>query len=100
MFPIGSIVTPKKDDKRLGHLHGRRFVVNSYDSEEACITVFLEHLPDIGGLSGQGRDITYSTEMELYYTTRFEFVDPPKIETIEDRIKKLYRKCKTTKHWG
>lgn len=99
MFPIGSIVTPKKDDKKLGHLHSRRFVVKEYNPLSYCIHVFLEDSPDTGRLSGQGINTIFGYKMEFYYTERFEFVDSPKIETIEDRIKKLYSKCKTTAHW-
>ena len=97
-FQIGDKVTPRKNDKKLGELHGKVFIVTSFNDSSNCM--FVE-LPGYGPLRGdRSIGFTFNRSPEGYNHIRFMLIDNAKPETIEDRIKKLYRKCKTTKHWG
>jgi len=94
-FQIGDRVTPKAGDDKLGTQHGMVLIVAHVNSVTNTIRVKTE---DGKYLSGNGpNSLSYSSRTENYYPKRFELY---KLETIEDRIKKLYRKCKTTNHWG
>ena len=97
-FQIGDKVTPKKNDKKLGELHGKVFIVTGFDDFSGVM--FVE-LPEYGYLRGDcSLGFTFNRTAEGYWPNRFMLIEKAKPETIEERIKKLYRKCKTTKHWG
>lgn len=98
IFQIGDKVTPKKNDKKLGELHGKVFIITNYD--EVTGVVYVE-LPGYGPLQGHSAGgFVFNHTAEGYWPSRFILIEKNKPDTIEDRIKKLYRKCKTTKHWG
>lgn len=97
-FKVGDHVTPKKDDPKLGEIHGTMLIVTSIIPEDNVICVQLENGKFVSGNREFG--IIYGHRPERFFPSRFELITPAKPETIEDRIKKLYRKCKTTKHWG
>lgn len=97
-FQIGDRVTPKASDSKLGTQHGVVLIVVYVGFET---NIMMVQNKDGKYLSGNTPgSISYSTFSEGYYSNRFELIEPRKPETIEDRIKKLYRKCKTTNHWG
>jgi hypothetical protein len=97
-FQVGDRVTPKASDSKLGTQHGVVLIVVYIDFETNTMMVQNE---DGKYLSGNTLvNLSYGPHAECYYSYRFELIESQKLETIEDRIKKLYRKCKTTKHWG
>lgn len=98
IFQIDDRVTPKATDSKLGKLHGTVFIVVDIDSLYNTIKVKSETGEFLSrSMTGYFR---YSPRSENYYSNRFELIESQKLKTIEERIKKLYRKCKTTNHWG
>lgn len=98
IFQIGDRVTPKAGDDKLGTQHGKVLIVAHVNIETNLIRVQTEDGKYLSGSEPFG--LSYSYRAEYYYSHRFKLIKPRKLETIEDRIKKLYRKCKTTAHWG
>lgn len=98
IFQIDDRVTPKATDSKLGKLHGTVFIVVYINSFNDIIKVKSETGEFLSvSVSGSFR---YGPRSESYYSSRFELIESQKLKTIEERIKKLYRKCKTTSHWG
>ena len=95
IFQIGDRVTPKAGDTKLGTQHGKVLIVSHVNIETNHIKVKTEDGKYLSG--NRSSSLSYGYRAEYYYPERFEFY---KLETIEDRIKKLYRKCKTTAHWS
>lgn len=97
-FQVGDRVTPKVGDDKLGTQHGKVLIVAHVNIETNFIRVQTEDGKYLSG--NEPNSLSYSSRTENYFPHRFKLIEPRKLETIEDRIKKLYRKCKTTNHWG